>query len=918
MIPISLEMSAFGPFADKTQIDMSKLGKSGVYLITGDTGAGKTTIFDAISFALYGEPSGVNRRTDMLRSDYASPMTPTYVTLRFEYAGREYTVTRNPEYIRPKKNGSGETRENKAAELTMPDGMIISGWSEVTRKVAELIGVERERFNKIAMIAQGDFQKLLFADTKERMPLFRKIFGTQKYDRLQNEIRDFYFGIKTEYASVSDRIRQLTESVVCEKTNKNYDTLEEIKQNGCARAEIIIELVDTLVKQDGEIIMLLDADIKAKEEQSAQLNNRLGAAKAANAELLHAKETEQKVRTAETDCADAEKRLCLAQDQNRFAGEIGDRIAKIKSELPEYDEADGLMKEIAQLNNKIGELTADIQDIEAQQKSLSEQLNKLNALKADEAWLRTEQLRLRHSGDKLSERLAVLGELGLALDKYNKLKPITIQAKKAYETAAAEYERAKDKYEQDSRAYLDEQAGVLAQSLKAGKPCPVCGSVEHPAPAALRNSAPSKEQIDDLKNICDAAEKLRQKKSDEAGKMREQLSLIVAKIMESANRLFGEFEQKKLPQMIISENKMARESADAAKKELESVEKRLEEIGRAENITVQINEQLSALTRKHESDSALIFSMRASAQEKRTRHDKLVSKLSFKTKHDALAAVDDAQNRLDEILLNLKNAEKRYDHAKNLLSSLSGKLEGLKSIRQAENAEKLEAELGDVLKSIAMLREKRDEVSNRVSLNSKALIGIKKYFERLADCGKRMVSAERLYSAASGTVSGKRKLSLEAFVQAAYFDKILRKANLRLLKMSSGRYEMVRCTDADKLNSQTGLEIDVVDHYTGGRRKVKSLSGGESFMASLSLALGLSDEIQSNAGGIHLDCMFIDEGFGSLDETTLSLAMNAFSGLSGGRLIGIISHVSELKERIDRKILVEKHKTGSTVRIICN
>ncbi len=918
MIPLKIVMSAFGPFADKTEIDMRALGKSGVYLITGDTGAGKTTIFDAISFALYGEPSGNNRRNDMLRSDYAKPETPTFVTLLFEYNNKEYEITRNPDYTRLKKSGSGTTKENKSAELKMPDGSIISGWSQVNARVIELIGVERDRFNKIAMIAQGDFQKLLFADTKERMPLFRKVFGTQNYDRLQFEIKDKYFSVKTEYQKVSSRINDNINSVVCDESSNKFTALESIKQNGYAKYEDVTELIGAVISEDKTKQLSLDSEIEANDAAAAKLNSRLGAARALNEELERIGSAEKALALSLDECKAAASALETARQKCDSLKPHTERLNKINAAMHEYDEVQALATAIDELQKKSALLSRKIKEKEQSSEKIKAELDEQKALKSSEASVRTERIRLSHENENLTRKRDILKSLNSLLSEYSTVKNEAINAAKDYETASNTYKSARLEYDNKSKAYLDEQAGILAATLSDNAPCPVCGSIDHPSPAKLSSEAPDKKYIEKLKYECEAAEKQREKASELAGGLKQKANSLGGRITEQAKEVFNGYEQKKLPELIKTETLSVSQAVIQIEENIKLLDEKIEKIEKADKEIEKLNDSLATAEVEIKSCEQQLISAKASVGEKADQLEALRSRLEFSDKAEAVKAVTATQNEIDSAEKALTAAEKAYSDSSEKVTRLKGELAGLKTKKPTENVEELEKALADVTLAIENSRSTRDSIFSRIKANEKALSNIEKMIGELKSIKDEMICMERLYCTASGTVSGKMKLSLEAFVQAAYLDKILRKANLRLMKMSSGRYEMIRCTDIDKLNAQTGLEIDVIDHFTGCRRKVKSLSGGESFMASLSLALGLSDEIQSAAGGIHLDCLFIDEGFGSLDETTLSLAMNAFAGLSNGRLIGIISHVSELKERIDRKIAVEKSKTGSKVRVICN
>ena len=360
MKPLKITMSAFGPFADETVVDMTKIGDSGVYLITGDTGAGKTTIFDAISFALYGEPSGENRKANMLRSDFSKPCTTTFVELEFLYAGKKYVLRRNPEYERLKTRGEGTTTESKSATITMPDGRIISGWGDVNREVVDLLGVDRERFTKVAMIAQGDFQRLLFADTKERMPLFRKIFGTYNYEKLQNELKEKCSQTKAEYQEIDAIISQQLNSVETDDSK-----IIDFKQNGYANIDFVIEAVSSVVKADLELQDNFNKRIKLANTVIEQLNKKIGAAKLIESKIERANQLEKLIVIAENDLKVQNDVFQKAQDDAKSIDELMKKSADINSLLPDFDEVEKIEYEIQSLNKSIFKDKIDLPKLES-------------------------------------------------------------------------------------------------------------------------------------------------------------------------------------------------------------------------------------------------------------------------------------------------------------------------------------------------------------------------------------------------------------------------------------------------------------------------------------------------------------------------------------------------------------------------
>lgn len=918
MRPLKVTISAFGPFADKTVIDMQTLGDSGVYLITGDTGAGKTTIFDAISFALYGKPSGNNREDNMLRSDYADPNTPTFVELLFEYNGKVYKVKRNPKYTRLKKNGTGFTVENKNAELTMPDGSIISGSETVTAEIVELIRLDRERFNKIAMIAQGDFQKLLFADTKERMPLFRKIFGTYNYKTMQDELKDLCDSIKAEYEQVSGFIRQNIASAVCDEDDENYADLEFYKQNEHSDTNAALKIISEITQTEELKVQTIDNDINRVESELVSLQNKIGAAQLIADKLKRAQELCKLIENAEIQLEKAQNDLKTAEENAQKVADLNETMVKIKNSLSEYDEFEKVKSEIANLKSLIETNSFNVSKLEskiAYNISVKDDLTKRISTEAE---VKSANVTATGDFEKIKDRLSKLDQLNEWLNGYNMLKEGAQKAKLEYENAAKEYELIKNEYELKNTAYLNEQAGILASELLENNPCPVCGSLSHPNPAKLSKVAPSKDEIDKLKEAVDRANKQRFDLSEKSGKAKSEVSTLGERLIEESGHIFAEFDKRQLPTLIVNERYKISTQASSIKQVISTTEKTLSEIADFKVRLPQIESEIAngqAFILKLKTD---LSTQTAQIEEKNLQLNKLAERLKYKCRDDAKSAILKLDTEISTLNNAVKYANEKMTAASSQIISYKGELEGLKGTQQTENLDELKLQNQKISADLKSFRSRRESILNNIVINQKAMKEIEKLSAKLINIREKLVTVEKLSNAASGSVTGKHKLSLEAHIQAVYFDRILNRANIRLMKMSSGRYEMKRAGLTDKKNAQTGLEIDIVDHYTGAVRKVKTLSGGESFMASLSLALGLSDEIQSSSGGIKLDCMFIDEGFGSLDETSLSLAMQAFGGLSNGRLVGIISHVAELKEKISKQIVVKKSRTGSCVDIICN
>lgn len=913
MKPLKITMSAFGPFAEETVVDMTKIGDSGVYLITGDTGAGKTTIFDAILFALYGEPSGRNRKANMLRSDFAKSTTPTFVELEFLYAGKKCVLRRNPEYERPKARGGGTTNEDKYATLTMPDGRIISGWKEVNSEVVDLLGVDRERFTKVAMIAQGDFRELLFADTKDRMPLFRKIFGTHKFEKLQNELKDLLSKTNAENQEFKTIITQQLNSV-----ETDDEKVINLKQNGYPNNNYVIDAISSVVEEDSKLQDEYNKQIKSFENIIEQLNKKIGAAKLIESKIERANELQKQISIAENDLIIQNDILQKAKKNAESIEGLIKESANIKSTLSDFDEAETIESEVKKLENTTTQNKVDKPILENKLKSLQDEKERINSHITSEVKINEINLNAISQQEKIKSMADELSKMREKLIVYKTEKRNAEEQKEKIDLVDKNYEEIRAEYDQKNRAYLDEQAGILASTLKPNTPCPVCGSLEHPTPAKINVTAPTKEEIENLREKCEQAGKQRLESHQNFERLKVKAIEISKQLREKAKSVFKNFDDSELPNLILVESQKYQEQLDSLQELISSTEKSLKEIELSKQKLPKVEQDIVKTEQKLSEIKLDISVAETQISEKTNQLSKVKEKLNYENKQQALEQIKNLDLKVKKINDDLQTAQTNLTNTNNAIIAYKGELEGLKDVKQTENIEQLQNSLSAENKQLNETRSISETFLERISLNKKALDTIKTYSEKQEKIEQKLRLVKRLSDTASGTVSGKQKLSLEAYIQASYFERILARANIRLLQISNNRYEMKRSNEADSLRGQTGLEISIIDHNTGIARKVTSLSGGESFIASLSFALGLSDEIQSSAGGIKLDCMFIDEGFGSLDESTLSLAMQAFDGLSSGRLVGIISHVQELKEKISRQIVVEKRNNGSGVNIICN
>ena len=913
MRPLTLTVSAFGPYAGRVEMDMAQLGSSGLYLITGDTGAGKTTIFDAITFALYGEASGENRESTMLRSKYAAPETPTEVELTFLCRGKTYTIRRNPEYDRPAKRGGGVTVQKADAMLTYPDGRVVTKLRDVNTAVVELLGVDRRQFAQIAMIAQGDFLKLLLADTKDRQAIFREIFKTGYYQTLQEKLKNASGELNQQCEAARRSVAQYLSGILCGDADE--EAAAKARRGELPTAEAM-DLLRRLLEQDKADMELQTAALTAVEAELETVNAALGRAEELNKRRAELASGERSRAAYAARLAEKEAALKLQQEKAAQWDALTEEITLLRSTLPEYERLGKLTQEWSRAQTA---LTGDRRRKAAQQEALQQLQAALAAQKEELSALAgagEETAKLSYAKEQAEKKKENLTALTADLQALLTLQEELQAAQNDYLTAQAKADTAQQTYTEANRAYLSEQAGVLARTLQAGMPCPVCGAVEHPAPARVSADAPSEAQLKAAKAAADRAAQIAKDASARAGEVRGRTESQSAHLAERLGALEDGCTVAeapvKLPVLLsAAEAEITERTARLAASRRKLARKQALEaaIPQQERTAGEAEQSIAALT------TAIALGA-AKAAELETQSSELKRKLPYPDQAAADTAIREKTAALGRMKDALARAEADHRTAREALTALDGKLSQLKqqlSQSDVPDAEQLQQRRGALLSQKAALSAAKTTLHTRLDTNRRILNQVDAQSEQLTALEEQWSWVKALSNTANGNLPGKEKVMLETYVQMNYFDRILRRANQRLMVMTGRQYELQRRRAAENNRSQSGLELDVIDHYNGTTRSVKTLSGGESFKASLSLALGLSDEIQSCAGGIRLDTMFVDEGFGSLDEESLDAAITALANLSEGeRLVGIISHVGELKERIDRQIVVTKDRTGGS------
>ena len=865
MKPLKLTLSAFASYADVQTIDFSSLGSTGLYLITGDTGAGKTTVFDAVSFALFGRASG-NGRSDyqMLRSDFADEKAKTFVELLFSSGNNLYKIRRTIKKI------------SQDVVLDLPNGTSASGISNVKDKITEILGLDREQFAQIVMIAQNDFLRFLQSNTDERLKILRRIFGTES-------LREFQDSLKILLKNESDKFNFIKREF--ERYNVDVYKRDEIFSKW--EAQIISDSAE--LTESNKQLAIYD---KEKQELAAQIAVAVGINKKF-AELEKSRNDLNSHSEKSSEIAVLEKRTELGEIALRKVKPLADEAQK--AEINHKKAVEGLKTAVENEARTKAEL-----DLAA--KTL-ENLSSLD--KSREILEHTIKQR-----EVCAEKLNNLNILNLKHQEILSKQADLTRLKIEFEKATAAFETANDNYEKIDKAFLSAQAGIMAQTLMDGKPCPVCGSIEHPFPAVLSASGVTEESRKKAKRAADLAREKQESKSKDCGSLSAEIQAKIANFLESfaeyAEDTAWESSADKITELLCATQSENRELAKLEKQQKTAYSK-LEADWK--DVTARKNTAESTFTsaqtlvteRGEIKRNAETYGMEA-----QTAYFKALEESNFTNEASYL----DSLLTENELSAYRKKIADYVKEGENLTRDIS-RLESETSGKQVINTENLLLATNKIQSEYASLLEKRDNINSRADKIKTALTELKTAAVNFKKAEKTFAAVKQLSDSANG------KLDFETYAQTAYFERVLRAANLRLQIMSQTRYMLLRKIGSDDARRRSGLDIEVLDSYTGKVRSANSLSGGESFMTSLSLALGLSDVVQQKAGGIRLETMFIDEGFGSLDTNVLELAINTLSEMAGAnRIIGIVSHVTELRERVDKQIKVEKTGKGSKISVV--
>lgn len=867
MRPITLEINAFGPYAGRETVDFTLLGQSGLFLVAGDTGAGKTTLFDAISFALYGVATGGSKRRTgrSFRSDFAKPEDDTWVELTFSHAGKVYTVRRSPEYQKPNR----KTPCLPDASMTCEDGRSWTKIETVTAAVEELLGLDAGQFAQVAMIAQGDFLSILRADSKTRAAIFRRIFDTQLYENVTALLKERRDGVKNACQAANERYLQLASQLSAEEA----DGLYEYTQNS-VHGELLTDAVEKLIARD--------------QRRSARWQSQRDAQEAALSDALARLHSARTQNEGVKQLAQMQKRLAELNAQADAHQQLAQQIAVAKAAQDVRRQEENCLREekrLAQLNEQVSQHTA-------QQRAAQEELAKAQPvyLQSREQAKRIEELQMKQQ--RLSQALPLFEQCRQAQQSFASSEAVLSQRMTARREAA-------QRYEQLFEAYLADQAGILADTLADGKPCPVCGATHHPAPAQHMHSAPDKAQTDRAAQARDQAEQAASQASQTCAAAREQYAQLSARLSEAIG---GKEPTAELEAQCRQKAAQFQRTIAQLREQLEAAQKAVQQ---AEN-ACHASEALLSQSRQSVRKQHELYDQEREAWRNAMGDAGFADEAAYRA-----AIIDPAQ---------LRQMEQRLQQYQQEMASVTTAQEGLLRLWQGKaliDVEALNAQADALRREGEELQKQGRVLDARLSQNRRLLPLLRAAVRDVRAGTEELTILEDLYRTVSGNVVGAQKIPFENYILQYYFRRVILEANRRLERMSEGRFSLCQKTLAG-LSGKTGLALDVLDRHTGKVRDVGTLSGGESFLASLSLALGFADAVQARRGGVQLDTLFIDEGFGSLDDDSLRRALEVLNELAGGqRLIGVISHVPLMKSCISKKVLVQARATGgSAVRVV--
>ena len=1047
MRPMKLTMCGWGSYPEKSVIDFSGFYHDGLFLITGPTGAGKTTIFDAISFSLYGDVSGRTREKTSVRSDFAAPDIDTYIELIFNHKDTEYKIRRSPKYTRPKKRGEGFTTSFERAELSIDHGTPIVSLNEVNKKIDEIMGMNYDQFKKIAMIAQGEFLELLVSSSKDRVEILRNLFKTNQYEKLQYHLSDRAKALFKEIEEYRHRVEEGIHLMdtgdseglreLCNAQNMNYedimsvgreyvksdkDTLSSLEKELGNIGEEIREKITSITKGEQinsniDKLNHIESLLKDKSGEKEQIKEKEEIlSKALNAEKVRADERiyqdaydkktnlQNKIARMKDAIHVLEPRVKTGEENYKEAVKNESVIEELQNEYNKLEEYLPFTEELIEFKNKLTALEKEIQSIQRKEEAF-------HALEAEKKDLKGKLEREFHSYEDIEEHIGeihLLKQIGETKDKtcqealegIHQLiarKDQLASLQKDYERVNDDFKDFRDIYQQKEETYKKAIVGIVAKMVKEEEPCPVCGSLEHPHIAKISEEVPEEGELEELSKELEKKKKMTDRIYQETAKKKAEADTMMVQSEKLLIELGVPYESEDLWHTIelLEEKKKGNLCC------IEELLEKLKNLTSVKNRKMKLRKEIDTLdtdivsiAEEKEKNTHMFHEKKSEQDVLKGKMEQLISRLSenfpqvagneIKVKEQILIQMDEGKSKILKLKEEISQAKENYELLKvellgnqTLLGSSEGEYKNLEketdskrnrflqslkenhfreeaeyknAVRTGEDTDKLSEEINAFYEQLSSLKKTKAALKEQIQEKSYVdLDDLRKQLEQLEEKEKRfrdekevlvlrITTNQKLIKSIEMNLAKKKELEtsygvikdldnvtkgfngerlvFEQYVLASYFEDIIMAANQRLSPMTNGRYELLKVDQVADARTTDSLNLEVFDNYTGKKRSVKTLSGGESFKAALALALGLSDIVQNNAGGIQIDTLFVDEGFGSLDTESLDQALDTLTSLTEhNRLIGIISHVNELKERIDNQIIVEKTNTGSKIRV---
>ena len=899
-----LTIQAFGPFKEREVIEFNNFGKDGIFLISGDTGSGKTSIFDAISYALFGKSSGGERLEDELRYSAANPDEETFVELEFEYKNKPYKIRRSPKYKRFKKNSITETTDkHKTSLLTLPSGEEIDGIKEVDNYINELLNISKDQFNHIAMLAQGKFSEFLKASSFEKMNIFRDIFQTMNYQKLEDNIASKLRDKKDEYKLLENTKNEIISNFMIPE-----EVYEQFSENKKLGVNYLVEFIEKYNNDTAEGLKTISKKLIEKEEKLNLAKEKFKKIEEYHNNKKQLLDKTKKFESIALDFENSKKEFEMLKAKDEEIENLIKNEDRLQKELEKFNSLQNIQNQIEKIEETIINSRKKIEEKELEIEEINKNISEINTFINKNKNIREEKIKLENNYEKLVNAETELQDLKLIIKERDEKEKLLNDFLPKYETIKREFSILNNEMNRLEDIYFESQAGILAKTLKNNDPCPVCGSTDHPNPAKYHDEIPDKDKIDAMKKDLDL-------KVNEKNEIHGEIKVISSGIESIRKSITKSLERKGIVESdIISE-------FDRIKKEKSEVEILLEKsdntITKLEEKELEKSELSSSLDTAKNEYSNLTQSLKveqSNFERLRSEEEKEKESLGDRNLESLKDEIVKNKEIIEQSRIYVDKVRENYTELSTEYTSLNTEINIIKnSIQEDFNLDKEEVseKIQDLQNEFTELKNNESSLKFAFETNKNQVNRLKSISKEISVQEDKINNISEINDVLKGSIKGIANIKFETFVQSRFFDQLIAVSNKRFYDMTEGKYSLRRKTQAQNMGKQFGLDFEVIDHQNKTNRNINTLSGGESFQASLSLALGLSDIVSMNVGAIQIDSMFIDEGFGTLDGDTLAKVMSTLSKISSkNKLVGIISHVDQLKEQIDKQVHVEKTNDG--------